>query len=155
MADSFTTSSVSGEPNASPPRLVLPPGARVWVAGHNGPVKKAVLDWLPQGAALPTCESSPSPKAFSRPRSGPVDAALLVPAAADEARYFARKIIPRLMPGGVIWIIRPASGEPDGDDPAFETSLMNELRQAGLSPASRARLDDAYIAIGFCRSSTD
>ncbi|RME37819.1 MAG: hypothetical protein D6788_08670 [Planctomycetota bacterium] len=108
----------------------LPPGARVWIGGHDTALKKRLHRLL---------------AGFSRPSEGPLHAAFLTPKDEEEAAYFARKLRPRLAPRGRLWILRPRG---DGHGPAGE-KLTDLLARAGYRPCDSPDLPLPAHACGF------
>ena len=68
-------------------------GQRIWVTGHNRPVRRR-LDPLLAGA--------------DRPATGPIDLALVAPETCEEWGYFAAKILPRLVRSGEVGLVLAA-----------------------------------------------
>jgi len=149
----FGTSRSSSDVSRGPdPPLCFSRGDRLWVGGNNVPVKRFVERWLRSGSAAPSC--TPSNQAGPvRPRNGPVDAALLVPASADEAAYFAEKIGVRLAVRGVIWVVQapPSDARYPVHAPPAE-GIMAALAGRGFTHTGRATLSDGYVALGFRRA---
>lgn len=98
-----------------------PPNAwtRVWIGGHQTDAKRILLKVLNHTENPPT---------------GPLDAACIAPAAADEAAYFARKVVPRIADRRVWVAITPADRDVSRQD-------MNAAMQAaGFAPESELSL---------------
>lgn len=74
-------------------RLGTVSGARVWVGGH---------------AARPKRELNKHLDGTLRPPTGPIDVGLITPQTVEEAAYFARKLLRRLEPGALLWVVFPA-----------------------------------------------
>ena len=67
-------------------------GVRVWVAGHGTTARRFIEEQLAQ-------------LNVGRPADGPIDVAIVAPRTIDEAVYFAGKILDRLDPSGVVWVV--------------------------------------------------
>ena len=75
---------------------------RLWLGGHDRLYRLAFETCLADWRAGPT---------------GPVDLIVILAQTPDEATYFARKHRPRLVPGGVVWIVQAGSAIQPGAAP--------------------------------------
>ncbi len=117
--------------------LGIQPAVRVWVGGHNLATKRVVKPFLTD---------------TTRPPTGPVDIALIVPETADEAAYFLGKIEARLEQDGVAWIILPPqtlATDLSGD--AVEAALALRSQNLAGTPGRTVALPDGYLAHQFVR----
>lgn len=117
---------------ASSTPFALPPGARIWVGGHDRAARRA-LEAVVAGAP--------------RPPTGPIDAAFVAPETLDEAAYFVDKVLPRLVPSGVIWIVTSTTGGTTIDHDALHDMMANR----NLCERTRTCLADAVQCFAFER----
>lgn len=142
-AEQGRTSSEWDDPAVAPlvsrwiPKCERPDG-RMWIGGRNREARRLVE------AAM-----SGAP----RPREGKIDIAVITPEDADEAIYFATKILPRIVERGAIWIARMNALE------AGSASLRNDLldmcqRVAGAinwSPGPIVPVTERLLMVGLDR----
>ena len=102
--------------------------SRVWVGGHDARARRVIESLV----AL-----------AERPATGAIDVAVITPKSADEAVYFAAKLVKRLSPDSVVWVV-VSSGE-TGPSSAIVTGLA----ELGLVASGRVAIDDAFLAVGF------
>lgn len=114
--------------------LIVAPGSRVWLGGHN------VACRIRLEPLLASCQ---------RPPTGVLDAALIAPRSSDEAVYFAAKLQPRLVSGGLIWIVFAEPPEP-ADVVAGLTggSLLAVLAAFGVAETRGVWLPKGLGALG-------
>ncbi len=119
----------------------IPPGARVWIGGHD-PAARRVAEACLKGAV--------------RPPTGPIDAVVIVPRTTDEAVHFAQKLRRRLEPNGCIWVVRPAhagSGTPDAG--VGLDNVTESMVKSGFVAADSIRLGTEHVALRFDRPNTE
>ena len=102
--------------------------SRVWVGGHDARARR-VIELLVAPA--------------ERPPTGPIDVAIITPKSADEAGYFAAKLVERLSPVSVVWVV--VSSDESGPLSAITTGLA----ELGLVASERVTINDAFLAAGF------
>ena len=102
--------------------------SRVWIGGHDDRARRVI-------------ESLVAPA--ERPATGPIDVAVITPKSADEAVYFAAKLVKRLSPDSVVWVV--VSSDESGPSSAIATGLA----ELGLVASERVAIDDAFLAVGF------
>ncbi len=107
----------------------LAPESRVWVGGHNLDARRVVERHL---------------KDAIRPTLGPLDVAFITPNSADEAAYFASKLLERLAEGACIWVVRDV-GRAHADD------TVTALGELGLSRPRIVQIDSQLQGEAFER----
>jgi hypothetical protein len=89
------------------------PEDRVWTGGHDEAARHLVN--LAIGPVV-------------RPPTGPLDAVVVTPLTVDECAYFLGKVLPRLAPGGRLWVVF-------GDSPALSAGAVEAAAASlGLQP---------------------
>lgn len=113
----------------------LAPGARVWSGGHHEAAKRLLLALLTD---------------VTRPRHGLIDVGFLAPAAADEAVYFAAKMLPRLKAPANIWIICPTADSKHAEDfDGTSETLCTAMGELGLALRKTVEVDDEFVSLLF------
>ncbi len=110
---------------------LIRPGQRVWVGGHDEPIRRQVNDALGMVA---------------RPPTGPLDVAFVTPATQEECAYFLLKALARLSPAGRVWVAFTPS--PTLSREAVEVAA----RTAGLAPIEGPALPIKGVGILFARA---
>lgn len=122
-------------PMTAAERWGLRPGSRVWLGGNNVAARGYAETLLPD---------------VVRPPEGPLDVALITPSTADEAVYFAQKLLPRLSAEGRIWIVYPFRGSArDGEFQGSVDELAVDLFRAGLEESGTSPVGPDYTSAGF------
>ena|GEM_PF-3784550 len=106
----------------------IEPAARVWIGGNDFEARGKI------GAIVGSLRAV----AGSR-----IDCAFVTPLEAEEAAYFAKKLILRLVPGATIWVTCRVN-EPDKIG-----AICSALAGAGFVEFSRVALLSGYTTIGF------
>ena len=115
--------------------LGLRAGLRIWVGGNNADARREMETYL-----LET----------TRPPTGPLDAAFIIPDTSEEAVYFAQKLRPRLTPDASVWVVDPSadySATKSAADPLSE--LVSHVTDAGFMLARKASLPDGSLVHAF------
>jgi hypothetical protein len=110
----------------------LAAGARAWLGGHNRAARRE-LELLLTGTP--------------RPPAGPIEAAFVAAQTLEEAEYFTDKLLPRLVPSGVIWIVWSAQRGIGLDSDA----LPGAMAKRDLHECGRTRLCDTVYCAAFQR----
>lgn len=124
-----------------PPRWLslrrIPQDARLWIGGQNRASRRIVERALSLPRVLP---------------NGPLDGAILTPLTAEEAVYFASKLLPRLTPEATVWVVCASESASPGTSSA---PLVQQVEVALLATSfvSTAidNLEAPYVAVGFLR----
>jgi len=129
-ADEHADSSFAG--------LNIRPGCRVWVGGHNPGAKRLVMGLLAEAR---------------RPPDGPLDLGFVAPRNVDEGVYFARKILPRIVASGAVWIVCPEPVSPRSSEfSGTHRRLGERLFDIGLVETKAVRHEEQYTFHRFERA---
>lgn len=115
--------------------LIVSPGSRIWLGGNNVACRM-LLEPL-----VAHCQ---------RPPTGVLDEALIAPRSADEAVYFAGKLLARLVSGGLMWIVFAEPPEPaDVVAGLTRDRLCAVLTAFGAAESGRIRLPKGLGVLGL------
>lgn len=123
------------DPLASMYSWGVPDGGRVWVGGHNLEARRAAESLLVN---------------VTHPPEGPIDRGFITPQTVDEAVYFAVKLRPRLIPGGVVWVVVPQRfGAAGKGFSGTRDELQMAMFERGFLDRRGAIIDETFRSIGF------